>query len=230
MHFARTLHIKMTPLIIARGLTKIYQRGADQIRALDALSFEVNEGEFLAIVGPSGSGKSTLLNLLGCMDTPTSGTLEFAGQRLDQASEKIRTEFRRRQIGFVFQHFGLVPTLTVEENIHLPHLFARHAEHEDIESILEKISLRHRRTHYPRELSGGEMQRVAIGRALFNKPKLLLADEPTGNLDTQTGQAILDLFQALNRASLTIIVVTHNLQLAQMAHRSIRLKDGKLET
>jgi putative ABC transport system ATP-binding protein len=230
MHFARTLHIKMTPLIIARGLTKIYQRGADQIRALDALSFEVNEGEFLAIVGPSGSGKSTLLNLLGCMDTPTSGTLEFAGQRLDQVSEKIQTEFRRRQIGFVFQHFGLVPTLTVEENIRLPHLFARHAEHEDIESILEKIGLRHRRTHYPRELSGGEMQRVAIGRALFNKPKLLLADEPTGNLDTQTGQTILDLFQALNRASLTIIVVTHNLQLAQMAHRSIKLKDGKLET
>ncbi len=219
----------MTPLIAARGLTKIYQRGADQIRALDDLSFEVNEGEFLAIVGPSGSGKSTLLNLLGCMDTPTSGTLDFAGQPLDQAAEKVRTEFRRKQIGFVFQHFGLVPTLTVEENIRLPHLFARNADHEDIERLLEKVSLPQRRTHYPRELSGGEMQRVAIGRALFNKPKLLLADEPTGNLDTQTGQSILNLFQILNAAGLTIIVVTHNLQLAQIAHRSIRLKDGRLD-
>jgi putative ABC transport system ATP-binding protein len=219
----------MIPLIAADRLTKIYQRGAEKIYALQDVSFQVAEGEFLAIVGPSGSGKSTLLNLLGCMDSPTSGQLKIAGQELHQASEKLRTEFRRKSVGFVFQHFGLIPTLTVEENIRLPHLFAKGTEHEDVETLLEKVSLTHRRTHYPRELSGGEMQRVAIGRSLYNKPRLLLADEPTGNLDTETGQTILDLFEALNKEGLTVVVVTHNLQLALIARRTIRLKDGHLD-
>jgi putative ABC transport system ATP-binding protein len=216
------------PLIAAHQLTKVYRRGADEIHALDQVTFAIPEGEFAAIAGPSGSGKSTLLNLLGCMDTPTSGTIQIAGQNLESATERIRTEFRRRYVGFVFQHFGLVPALTVEENIRLPHAFARHLDHADLPELLEKVGLAHRRTHLPHELSGGEMQRTAIARALYNKPKILLADEPTGNLDTATGESILELFRNLNREGLTVLVVTHNEKLAQSAHRQIRLRDGRI--
>lgn len=218
----------MLPLISAQQLTKEYRRGTQVVRALDNVSFEVSQGEFVAIVGPSGSGKSTLLNLIGCMDTATSGSLRVAGQDISSATEKLKVEFRRKCVGFVFQHFGLVPTLSVEDNILLPHVFAKSSGHEDIERLLARLNLADRRQHRPAELSGGEMQRVAIARALYNKPKLLLADEPTGNLDSATAGSILALFHQLNSDGLSIIVVTHNPQLADATNRQISLKDGRI--
>lgn len=218
----------MPPLITAQGLTKEYQRGTQIVRALDHVSFDIAEGEFTAVVGPSGSGKSTLLNLLGCMDTATAGQLRIADQDLIAASEPVKVEFRRRYLGFVFQHFGLLATLTVEENILLPHVFSKIPEHRNVEELLEKLNLVARRHHRPSELSGGEMQRTAIARALYHKPKLLLADEPTGNLDSATAASILDLLQQLNAEGLTILVVTHNPHLAQRARRRIELLDGRI--
>lgn len=198
------------------------------VRALDEVSFEMAEGEFVSIVGPSGSGKTTLLNLIGCMDKPTSGALYIAGQDMSAANEQLMVEFRRKYIGFVFQHFGLIPTLTVEENIVLPHLFSKSANHESVEHLLASLNLANRRHHRPSELSGGEMQRVAVARALYNKPKLLLADEPTGNLDSATAESILMLFRDLNEKGLSIVVVTHNPQLANAAERQVFLSDGRV--
>jgi putative ABC transport system ATP-binding protein len=218
----------MRQLISAERLSKEYIRGSQVVRALDQVSFDMNEGEFLAIVGPSGSGKSTLLNLLGCMDSPTSGSLRVAEQDISNASEPAKVNFRRKSVGFVFQHFGLIPTLSVEENILLPHLFANSADHHSVDELLAKLNLTSRREHRPSELSGGEMQRVAIARALYNKPKLLLADEPTGNLDSVTAESILALFRELSKEGLSIIVVTHNPQLAAAADRQVRLMDGKI--
>jgi ABC-type lipoprotein export system ATPase subunit len=218
----------MESLISARALSKRYQRGTQVVQALAEVSFEIAEGEFVAIVGPSGSGKSTLLNLLGGMDSPSSGILRIAGQDMTHANEGRKVEFRRHYIGFVFQHFGLISSLTVEQNVLLPHVFARSEIHEDLDTLVEKLGLTTRRHHRPGELSGGEMQRVAIARALYNKPKLLLADEPTGNLDSATAESILQLFQRLNAKGLTIIVVTHNETLAASARRRIHLKDGKI--
>ena len=216
------------PIIAARDLTKVYLRGREEIRALDNATFVVHPAEFVAIVGPSGAGKSTLLNLVGCMDAPTSGTLTLLGRSVEQLSETERTRLRRDQIGFVFQHFGLIPTLTVLENIALPALFARRAATERAQELLVKVGLEHRRDHRPQELSGGEMQRVAIARALMNQPALLLADEPTGNLDSATGETVIELFERLNADGLTVLVVTHNARLASAAHRQIELKDGRL--
>ena len=218
----------MQPLITARQLTKEYKRGTQLVRALDNVSFDVAQGEFVAIVGPSGSGKSTLLNLLGGMDSPSSGSLLVAGQDMSSPNERLKVEFRRKCVGFVFQHFGLVPTLSVEENILLPHVFAKSSEHDDLERLLSRLNLADRRQHRPSELSGGEMQRVAIARALYNKPKLLLADEPTGNLDSATAESILALFRQLNSDGLSIVVVTHNLQLAAATNRQLSLKDGRI--
>ena len=218
----------MQQLISARLLTKEYRRGTQFVRALDNVSFDLSEGEFVAVIGPSGSGKSTLLNLVGCMDSPTSGSLQVAGQDISSANERLKVQFRRKFVGFVFQHFGLIPTLTVEENILLPHVFAPSAEHHDLEHLLTKLNLAERRHHRPLELSGGEMQRVAIARALYNKPKLLLADEPTGNLDSTTAASILTLFRQLNSDGLSIIVVTHNPQLAASTARQLSLKDGRI--
>jgi ABC-type lipoprotein export system ATPase subunit len=218
----------MLPLISAQQLTKEYRRGTQVVRALDSVSFHVAEGEFLAIVGPSGSGKSTLLNLIGCMDSATSGSLLVAGKDISSADEKLKVQFRRKYVGFVFQHFGLIATLTVEENILLPHVFARGSDHDDLERLLTRLNLADRRQHRPAELSGGEMQRVAIARALYNKPKLLLADEPTGNLDSASADSILDLLRQLNGEGLSIMVVTHNPQLAAATDRQISLKDGRI--
>jgi putative ABC transport system ATP-binding protein len=221
-------HDHRDPVISAVGLSKTYLRGREQVKALDNATFEIQRGAFVAIVGPSGAGKSTLLNLVGCMDAPSSGTLKLSGQSVGELTEAERTRLRRDQIGFVFQHFGLIPTLTVAENIALPALFARRSSPERAEELLAKVGLEHRRNHRPRELSGGEMQRVAIARALMNEPSLLLADEPTGNLDSATGEAIIELFDRLNREGLTILVVTHNPALAKAAHRHIELVDGRL--
>ena len=217
-----------TNVLSAVALTKIYRRGGEQVRAVDDVSFEIAAGEFVAITGPSGAGKTTLLNLIGCMDAPTSGKLIIGGREAQALGERERTRLRREQIGFVFQHFGLIPTLTVAENVALPATFAHRNGFARVSGLLERVGLAHRSTHRPHELSGGEMQRVAIARALVNEPKLILADEPTGNLDAATGRAILELFQELNRAGLTIIVVTHNPALAAAAQRQLVMRDGRL--
>lgn len=217
-----------SPLISAVGLSKDYRRGRETVCALNQIGFEIRGGEFVAVVGPSGSGKTTLLNLIGCMDTPSAGTLRVAGRDIQQLSDRERTRLRRESIGFVFQHFGLIPTLTVAENIALPAFFARRSSARRVTDLLEKVGLSHRRDHRPHQLSGGEMQRVAIARALVNEPELLLADEPTGNLDTPTGEAILALFRQLNAGGLTMVVVTHNLVFATAASRQLGLRDGRL--
>jgi putative ABC transport system ATP-binding protein len=215
-------------VVNAFGLTKVYRRGREEVRALDGLTFEARRGEFIAIVGPSGAGKSTLLNLMGCMDAPTSGRLQLLGKPAEEFTEKERTRFRREQIGFVFQHFGLLPALTASENVALPAFFAQRRSDARARQLLEKVGLGHRLDHRPSELSGGEMQRAAIARALINGPQILLADEPTGNLDQATGDSIISLFEELNREGLTIIVVTHNVTLARTAGRHLELLDGRL--
>lgn len=216
------------PFIAAEALTRVYQRGRDPVRALDNVSFELHTGEFLAVVGPSGSGKTTLLNLLGCLDTPTSGTLRLQGRPIHALPEIAKTRLRRDKIGFIFQNFALLPTLTVAENIALPALFAGRKAARRAEQLLLKVELSHRASHFPRELSGGEMQRAAIARALINEPALLLADEPTGNLDRASGDRVIDLLSGLHRDGLTIVVVTHNQILANASARRMELREGRL--
>ena len=214
----------------AVDLTKVYRRGDEEVRAVDGISFQIEEGEFVAVVGPSGAGKSTLLQLLGGMDTPTSGSLRLGGQELGGMGDGQLTRLRRTFVGFVFQHFGLVPTLTVAENVALPCLFSRRDGRTRVDALIERVGLSARRSHRPSQLSGGEMQRVAIARALVNEPRLLLADEPTGNLDSRTSDRILDLLRELNREGLTVVVVTHNESLASSADRRITLRDGRIAT
>jgi len=216
-------------IVSAAALTKVYLRGREEVRALDGASFEIDTGEFVAVIGPSGAGKSTLLNLIGCMDAPSSGTLHLMGKSVQALAEQERTRFRRDQLGFVFQHFGLLPTLTVAENVLLPAFFAGRQAERRGDELIARIGLEHRRGHYPHQLSGGEMQRVAIARALINGPRLLLADEPTGNLDSASGEAIIELFEELNREGLTIMVVTHNPRLAGSATRQMELVDGRFQ-
>jgi putative ABC transport system ATP-binding protein len=216
-------------IVSAEGLTKIYRRGSEKLYALKEVSFTISDGEFVAIVGPSGSGKTTLLNLLGCLDTPTRGRLIVNGVEVNNLKGKYLVELRRENIGFVFQHFFLLPTLTVKENIELPLLFSRNdGNKRKTYEIIEAIGLKSRVGHLPNQLSGGEMQRVAIGRALINNPRIILADEPTGNLDSATAKKIFELFQNLNNQGLTLITVTHNVELANMARKVIRLKDGEI--
>ena len=216
------------PVVSASGLSKSYSRGRERIEALDHVSFDVRPGQFIAVVGPSGAGKTTLLNLIGCMDAPTAGSLRICGKEVQGFTEHERTRFRRLQAGFVFQHFGLLPTLSVADNVALPLLFSGSEGKGRVADLLEKVGLQARRNHRPSELSGGEMQRVAIARALVNQPSLLLADEPTGNLDTATGDSIIALFQELQAQGLTIIAVTHNARLAAAAQRQFEIRDGRL--
>ena len=222
-------------LIVAENVSRTYRRGAEEVRALDGVTFTLDDGEFAAIVGPSGAGKSTLLQLLGGMDRPTGGRLTVAGKDLATLGDADLTRLRRDEIGFVFQHFGLLPVLTVAENIALPMSLGNpfggppKGGAGRVNELLERVGLAHRRNHRPSELSGGEMQRVAIARALVNKPRILLADEPTGNLDSATSAGILDLLTGLNREEgVTLIIVTHNDALAQSARRRIILRDGKI--
>jgi putative ABC transport system ATP-binding protein len=216
-------------VILAKELTKIYHRGSEDIYALKDVSFAIGNGEFVAIVGPSGSGKTTLLNLLGCLDTPTRGSLKLNGIEVNGLKEKDLVKLRRENIGFVFQQFYLLPTLTVRENIELPLLFSKKNGYKSqIDEVIELVGLKARAEHLPGQLSGGEMQRVAIGRALINEPKIILADEPTGNLDSATSLKIFKLFQNLNKKGLTLIIVTHNLELAKSAHKVIQLRDGEI--
>jgi putative ABC transport system ATP-binding protein len=217
----------------ARELTRVYRRGSEEIRALDGVSLSIGRGEFVSFMGSSGSGKTTLINLLGCLDNPTSGELELAGKSIFGAGkplgERELTRVRREVFGYIFQNFHLIPTLTVQENVALPLAFYRKAgAGEEVERLLKLLGMEHRRDHLPGQISGGEMQRVAIARALVNRPEILLADEPTGNLDTRRAGEIGEVLQELNRSSgLTIVMVTHNPGLARLAGRQIEMRDGR---
>jgi putative ABC transport system ATP-binding protein len=216
-------------VITAKGLAKSYARGSEQVHALKAVDFSVGKGEFVSIVGPSGSGKSTLLHLLGLLETPSSGTISLEGRETAGLKERDLVKVRRSSIGFVFQQFLLLPTLTVEENIELPLLFSKKPVNpERIKGIMDMLELSHRARHLPHQLSGGEMQRVSIGRALVNEPRIIMADEPTGNLDSATSEKIYGIFKKLNAGGLSLIVVTHNMELSGRADRVIRLRDGEI--
>ena len=217
-------------LIVLREASKIYQRGDQVVVALDGINLEVPERGMVALVGASGSGKSSLLHIVGAMDRPTSGEVTVAGQRLDTLPESALTAFRRDTVGFVFQSFNLIPNLSALENVMLPMEFSGTAAQERqrrAADLLTQVGLSTRLTHRPRELSGGEQQRVAIARALANNPPLILADEPTGNLDSKTGQMIYELLKEIARER-TVIVVTHAEALAQSANRIVHISDGKL--
>ncbi|MCX6693566.1 MAG: ABC transporter ATP-binding protein [Methanomicrobiales archaeon] len=217
-------------VIEATEITKVYKRGREEVHAIRGVSLSIDSSEFVAIVGPSGAGKTALMNIIGCLDTPTNGTLTIDGIRVTGRTERELVRMRRGTIGFVFQQFFLIPTLTARENIGLPLIFNRRkADDWKIDDILDQVGLSDRASHYPHELSGGEMQRVAIGRALVTRPKILLADEPTGNLDTGNSDLIFHLLQGLNREGLTILMVTHNPGLARRAGRVVSLKDGLIE-
>jgi putative ABC transport system ATP-binding protein len=214
-------------IIEATGISKTFRRGREEVCALSGVNLTIESGEFVSIVGPSGAGKTALMNILGCLDTPSSGTLIIDKIPVTGKGEAELVKIRREHIGFVFQQFFLIPTLTVGENVGLPLLFSgRPYEPETIESLLEKVGLSHRADHLPGQLSGGEMQRVAIARALVNNPRILLADEPTGNLDSVTADGIYRLFEDLHKQDITVIVVTHNRELAQRAGRVITIRDG----
>jgi len=219
----------MSGIIEARNLTKVYRRGREEIHALKNVDFHVDKGELVSIIGPSGSGKTALLNVLGCLDTPSSGSLLLNGIETNGKKESDLVKLRRDNIGFVFQQFYLIPTLTARENIELPLLFSRkNGNKSRIDDVLQMVGLSDRGDHLPGQLSGGEMQRVAIGRALINDPKIILADEPTGNLDSATSKMIFQLFQQLNRQGLTLIIVTHNIDLARQAQKIYTLRDGQI--
>jgi putative ABC transport system ATP-binding protein len=219
----------MSGIIEARNLTKVYRRGREEIHALKNVDFHVDKGELVSIIGPSGSGKTALLNVLGCLDTPSSGSLLLNGIETNGKKESDLVKLRRDNIGFVFQQFYLMPTLTARENIELPLLFSRkNGNKSRIDEVLQMVGLSDRGDHLPGQLSGGEMQRVAIGRALINDPKIILADEPTGNLDSATSKMIFQLFQQLNRQGLTLIIVTHNIELARQAQKIYTLRDGQI--
>jgi len=218
----------MKPLILCEKMSKYYRRGSEVVRALHEVDLRVDEGEFLAVVGPSGSGKTTLLNLIGCLDTPSSGSYIFDGKQTAGLTERALWHIRRQGIGFVFQQFFLLPTLTVRENVELPLMFGRARVRSRVDEVLDMVGLGHRKRHLPRELSGGEMQRVAIARALVNNPRLLLADEPTGNLDSANADMVMALFRRLNAGGITLIMVTHNMELARQAGRTITIRDGKI--
>jgi putative ABC transport system ATP-binding protein len=220
------------PALYARGLTKVFGEGETAVRALDGVSFEVAPGEMVAIMGPSGSGKSTMLHLLGALETPTEGEISLAGERYDGLSDNDLTRLRRDRIGFVFQFFNLLPALTAHENVLLPALIAGRrddAARERAGELLERVGLGHRTTHLPSELSGGEQQRVSIARALLTEPELVLADEPTGNLDSRSSEQILDLLRDVNRAERqTLVIVTHDAGAAAIAERVVFLRDGRV--
>jgi putative ABC transport system ATP-binding protein len=222
--------------IEAENLRRVFHRGAEEIAAVDGVSMTIEKGSFQSIVGPSGSGKTTLINVLGCLDNPTSGRLLLEGRTVfddgKSLSEARLTRIRREIFGYIFQRFYLVSTLTVLENVILPFTFYRKpGASENVGEVLQLLGIDHRKDHLPGQLSGGEMQRVAIARALVNKPQILLADEPTGNLDTKRSEEIGALLKDLNeKTGLSIILVTHNLPLARMAHRTIELRDGRIFT
>ena len=216
-------------MIEVERLSKTYQMGEQKVSALDGVDFTIEKGEFVAIMGPSGSGKSTLMNLLGCLDLPSSGIYRLENLDIQDLKPNQLAEVRNRSIGFVFQSFNLLPRATALENTELPLLYGRVAKSAEIAfQALERVGLAHRAKPRPTELSGGERQRVAIARALVNSPAIILADEPTGNLDSTTGKEILNLFLELNQEGVPVILVTHELEVAQQTKRIIQMRDGKI--
>jgi len=215
-------------MIELKGVEKIYRRGAEELHALRRVDLLIGRGEFISIVGPSGSGKSSLLHILGCLDRPTEGAMKFDGMNVEQMTESELDGIRRKKIGFVFQQFYLMPGLSVFDNVTLPKVFSKEAiDYGKVESLIDMVGLTQRKDHFPNQLSGGEMQRVAIARALVNTPEIVLADEPTGNLDSENSEKIFELLKALHTKGYTIVMVTHNNDLARRADRVVTLKDGK---
>ncbi|MFT3784000.1 MAG: ABC transporter ATP-binding protein [Nibricoccus sp.] len=220
-------------VIEIEGVTKLYKMGSEVIHALNGVSLKIHRNEYLAIMGPSGSGKSTLMNMLGCLDTPTAGRYEFNGKNVAHMIDDELAEIRNKEIGFVFQTFNLLPRSNALHNVELPLIYAGMRKAERLElarQALQNVGLGERMFHKPNELSGGQRQRVAIARALVNKPSIILADEPTGNLDSRTGEEIMALFEHLYEQGNTIIVVTHEEDIAQHARRVVRLRDGLIES
>jgi len=223
----------MQEVISIKNLKKTYIMGTEQVHALQSITLDVEKNEYMALMGPSGSGKSTLMNLIGCLDTPTSGEYYLNGANVSIMADSELAEIRNKEIGFVFQTFNLLPRLSTLDNVALPLVYAglSKSEREDrAEAVLESVGLADRVTHKPNELSGGQRQRVAIARALVNDPAIILADEPTGNLDTKTSIEIMEIFEKIHANGNTIIVVTHEPDIAEHCHRIVRLRDGLVET
>jgi putative ABC transport system ATP-binding protein len=222
----------MADLIKLTGLERYYNVGGETVKALDGVDLIINHNEYISIMGPSGSGKSTMMNMIGCLDTPTKGTYEFEGEKVHEMDDNQLASIRNRKIGFVFQTFNLLPKLTALKNVELPLIYANIPKDERLvlaEKAMEKVSLTDRMHHKPNELSGGQRQRVAIARALVTNPSIILADEPTGNLDSKSGVEILSVFDELHREGNTIILVTHEAYIAEHAHRTIHILDGRIE-
>ncbi len=220
------------PLIETRDLWKSYEMGSETVHALRGVSFTIERGEYVAIMGPSGSGKSTLMNLIGCLDTPSQGSYLLNGKQVSQMNDDELARIRNEEIGFVFQTFNLLPRATALHNVELPLVYAGVPAHERLErarAALQRVELAERMSHRPNQLSGGQRQRVAVARALVNNPSILLADEPTGNLDSKTGVEIMALFARLHEAGNTIVLVTHEADIAAHAHRVVHLRDGQIE-
>lgn len=214
-------------------LSKVFRTEEIETIALNEVSFEIEQGDFVAIMGPSGCGKSTLLNILGLLDNPTSGTYELLGKEVGSLKEKDRTQYRKGNIGFVFQSFNLIDELSVYENVELPLIYMKvkaSERKERVNEILKRMNISHRAGHFPQQLSGGQQQRVAIARAVVSNPKLILADEPTGNLDSKNGKEVMELLTELNREGTTIIMVTHSQRDSNYAHRVLNLFDGQIVT
>ncbi|MDR1028754.1 MAG: ABC transporter ATP-binding protein [Clostridiales Family XIII bacterium] len=213
-------------------ISKIYRVGDEEIHALDRVSMTVAEGEFVGITGPSGSGKSTMMHIIGCLDTADYGTYRLDGQPVEHRSEGDLAVIRNRKIGFIFQSFNLISRMTLEENVELPLIYqgvSPHVRRERVGAALERVGLSNRRKHTPNSISGGQQQRAAIARALVTEPALILADEPTGNLDSKTGESILELFRELNASGKTIVLITHDNHIAGETGRTIRIMDGRIE-
>src|SRR5437764_6512065 len=218
-------------LVELRNVSKIYRLGDEEIRALDDVTLDIEGGEFISIIGPSGSGKSTLMHILGCLDSPSKGTIKLDGVMIHDASSRQLAAIRNQKIGFVFQFFNLLPKLNVLQNVELPMIYSGISARERRErgmTALEMVDLQNRSKHRPMQLSGGQQQRVAIARALVNSPKIVFADEPTGNLDSHTGEAILSLFRRLSQEGRTIALVTHDPEIAAVTPRKIEIRDGKI--
>lgn len=223
----------MSKVIEIRQITRDFPLGNEVVKVLKGIDLDIDRGEYVAIMGPSGSGKSTLMNLLGCLDTPTSGTYILNGKDASQMGDDELAEIRNKEIGFVFQTFNLLPRTTALENVALPMIYAGYSKTDRkkrAEEVLTNVGLGDRMDHKPNQLSGGQRQRVAVGRALVNKPSIILADEPTGNLDSKTSLEIMNLFDEIHAAGNTVILVTHEEEVAEHAHRIIRLRDGIIES
>lgn len=218
-------------ILDVKNLSKVYGKGDTMVKALDNVSFSVEQGEFIAIIGPSGSGKSTLMHILGGVDTPTSGNVIINNTDISTLDETALAVFRRRQIGLIYQFYNLIPILTVEENLTLPLLLdGRKPDKKQIDDLIERLGLSHRLTHLPNQLSGGQQQRVSIGRALVNNPALMLADEPTGNLDSENSKEIISLLRHFNKEyKQTVIIITHDDKIALSADRIVAIEDGKIK-